>query len=114
MVWEDGGRKAPSYPILVLGKAVLDDFGAVVAKLVGNGLSVIAVGDLSPWTSGIHQNRHQNAVHGDAVPQAGEILVGQGRQFQDRLVGDLLLFRLEHGAPLAEWLEWDYFAGRRR
>ena len=78
-------------PFLVFFQACLDDLRAVVAEFIGNLLAVVAVDDLAAWPIAIDQDRHQDAVDSDVVPKCREFLVGQRRQFQNRLVLGLLL-----------------------
>jgi hypothetical protein len=64
----------------------LDDLQAVVAEFGGNGLALVAVDDLAPRPVAIDQDRHQDAVNGEVVPEGDELIV-------DRLAGLLLVAR---------------------
>src|ERR1051325_4678712 len=87
-------------PLFILGQPLLDNLGTVVAQFDGDSLSVVAVDDFSPGAIRIDDDRDNDAVHGNVVPERQELVIGQRRKFQYRLVTGLLrrfLDGLRHG-----------------
>src|SRR6266849_3132402 len=56
-------------PLFLVAQAALDDFRALVTKLVGNGLPIITVDYSAPVALPCDQDRNQDAIHADVVPQ---------------------------------------------